>query len=336
MLNKYLKPIIVLLFALAILLGLSRREDIMFRQSQDNLQDTVTFLAVGDIMLSRDVARQMVRAKNPLPPFLGVQELLHSTDFNFGNLETPITESSLLPETNAFVFNLPQAYAYGLREYNFKILTLANNHAFDQGAGGASFTKSWLTKNDIQSVGTGATLDQAWEGQVVDINNTRIGFIGAAYGSGQPLGSGFLANIRNTEQLRSSLADLEKHSDFIVVAMHAGEEYEAGATMAQINFARAAIDAGADLVIGAHPHWVQPMEKYKGKYIFYSLGNFIFDQEWSEQTKQGLTLKITLEKSRLKQIELIPVIIENYCCPRLATEMEKNQILNQVGLKPRY
>ena len=79
--------------------------------------------------------------------------------------------------------------------------------------------------------------------------------------------------------------------------MHAGTEYTRTPMPQQITFAHAAIDDGADIVIGAHPHWVQTIEKYKGKYIFYSLGNFIFDQAWSQETMEGLTLKITVSKT---------------------------------------
>jgi poly-gamma-glutamate synthesis protein (capsule biosynthesis protein) len=126
--------------------------------------------------------------------------------------------------------------------------------------------------------------------------------------------------------------------------MHAGVEYTRRPDQPQIDFARNAIDYGADIVIGAHPHWTQVFEQYKGKYIFYSLGNFIFDQEWSRDTKEGLALKITLHNrkssahsatSRVEQIELIPVVIENYSTPRPATEAETRQILQKIGASER-
>jgi hypothetical protein len=143
--------------------------------------------------------------------------------------------------------------------------------------------------------------------------------------------------------------------------MHAGTEYTRAPNAAQIAFAHAAIDDGADMVIGSHPHWVQTVEKYKNKYIFYSLGNFIFDQAWSQDTMEGLTLKITLSKigatpvspsfskegaggsslsaddlqgsripAELQSIELIPVIITN-SQPRPATADETKKILEKIG-----
>ena len=125
--------------------------------------------------------------------------------------------------------------------------------------------------------------------------------------------------------------------------MHAGTEYTHQPNKAQITFAHAAIDYGADMVIGHHPHWIQKIEKYNNKYIFYSLGNFIFDQMWSQETKEGLALKITLSKNltpalqgpktmaELDYIELLPVIIENFSTPRPATAEETKTILNKIG-----
>jgi poly-gamma-glutamate synthesis protein (capsule biosynthesis protein) len=127
--------------------------------------------------------------------------------------------------------------------------------------------------------------------------------------------------------------------------MHAGTEYMRTPNQNQTEFAHAAIDAGADMVIGHHPHWIQTTEKYQGKYIFYSLGNFIFDQMWSQDTKEGLALKITLSKipaprlqgtpvpAKLEKLELVPVIIENYSTPRLANEVESLRILKKIDLE---
>ena len=167
------------------------------------------------------------------------------------------------------------------------------------------------------------------------MNGIKIGFIGATYAPNSP----YLAQISDTTRLKQSITNLQSNkADYIIVTMHAGTEYEREPNNAQITFARAAVDAGADMVIGAHPHWIQPIEIYKEKYIFYSLGNFIFDQMWSIDTKEGLTVKITLGKKSdsletiLQSIELIPIIIENYSTPRPANEIEKATILKKINL----
>jgi poly-gamma-glutamate synthesis protein (capsule biosynthesis protein) len=97
--------------------------------------------------------------------------------------------------------------------------------------------------------------------------------------------------------------------------MHSGTEYVANPNARQVAFARAAVDAGADMVIGHHPHVVQTAEKYEGKWIFYSLGNFIFDQMWSQQTREGLGLKVFFQENAVLRIELMPVLIADYAQP---------------------
>lgn len=335
-----------------------------YYKTAQELKDTkkknteVSFLAVGDIMLSRNVAGTMAKnGKDAYLPFRGLEDLLHETDFNFGNLESPFSGTDSFNPTGSLVFNAPTWTLPGLVQYNFKVLNLANNHALDQGKEGILYTKKLLTENGLVPLGVGKDLNEAWQGGVYNANGVRIGFVGTSYSSindGGKVTNNYVARIEDTAKLKATIKDLRTKSDFIVVTMHAGTEYVRTPNDGQTAFARAAIDAGADIVIGAHPHWAQTFEKYKDKYIFHSLGNFVFDQMWSQDTKEGLTLKITLSKNgscvategsgacgsdvqgnstsaQLKQIELIPVIIENYSTPRLANETEKQIILKKIG-----
>lgn len=299
----------------------------------------ISFLAVGDISLSRNVAAQIIKYNNPLLPFKNIANLLKSTDFNFANLESPFSGGNYFGKTGSLVFNAPLNNIKGLAEYNFKILNLANNHALDQGLKGLEYTRNYLIKNNIQFVGTGNNLTEAWQPALVEVNRIKIAFIGASYSSindNAKTTNNYVARIEDLNMLKNAIAQAKKTSDFIVVAMHAGTEYTYKPNEKQINFAHAAIEVGADMVIGHHPHWIQSIEQYQGKYIFYSLGNFIFDQMWSQETKEGLVLKITLEKNsttELSQIELIPIIVENYSTPRLVNEKESATILNHIGIK---
>jgi poly-gamma-glutamate capsule biosynthesis protein CapA/YwtB (metallophosphatase superfamily) len=147
---------------------------------------------------------------------------------------------------------------------------------------------------------------------------------------------------------------LKAVTDFIVVTMHAGVEYRRHPHPSQVAFAHAAIDYGADLVIGGHPHWIQKIEEYQGKYIFYSLGNFVFDQGHHQDTREGLVLRVVLQlkqsngmafvsmagaetravtriSAKLDRIELIPIVIER-CVPRRASENEAQNILRKIGI----
>ncbi len=308
-----------------------------------DFQETrAVFLAVGDIMLSRGVNQMIEKENDPLLPYSRLEDLLESTDFNFGNLESPVSGNDKIAG-RGLVFNARTKNIDGLIKYNFKILNLANNHALDQKLSGLVFTREYLEKQGISVIGAGENKAEAWQPQTITANKIRIGFIGASYSSINDGGASqneYVARIEDIELLKAAIKELEPESDFIVVSMHAGIEYTLKPARAQKDFARAAIDAGADLVIGTHPHWVQTFEEYRGKYIFYSLGNFIFDQRQAG-TKEGLTLRVTLARRqtknspdifiRLEQIELIPVVIERSGVPRPAAEFESEAILKKIG-----
>ncbi|MGD0578584.1 MAG: CapA family protein, partial [Bryobacteraceae bacterium] len=176
---------------------------------------------------------------------------------------------------------------------------------------------------------------------IVTANGIRIAFVGASYSSLNDLGvarNPNVARIEDHDRLRRALAGLHARADFVVVTLHAGNEYTHKPNQAQIAFAHAAVDAGADLVVGAHSHWVQAFDSYKGKPVFYGLGNFVFDQDWSRETTQGLALRIRLAKlpgagsATLERIELLPVVIEHASTPRPANEREGQAILHAAGL----
>ncbi len=376
--KKHLKIVLSLIFIILALLGFwwykhssnqpinkqstrsndsleSYYEDSQKINSDQNKIAEVSFIAGGDIMLSRNVAGQISKNnKDANWPFQNLTSLLSSTDFNFANLESPYSGTDNFNSTESLVFNAPTWTLEGLLKNNFKVLNLANNHAMDQGLEGLLYTKKLLDDNQITNIGVGKNLDDAWQAKVYKIKGMNIGFIGASYSSINDNGAttnNYVARTNDLKRLKQQIESLKTKSDFIVVTMHSGTEYTRNPNEDQSTFAHTAIDAGADIVIGAHPHWIQTFEQYKGKYIFYSLGNFIFDQEWSQDTKEGLLLKVnvsntgcenvmgqcgnnlqgTPNKSSLKQIELLPIIIEKYGQPRMATETEKQSIFKKIG-----
>lgn len=309
-------------------------------------QQKASFLAVGDIMLSRNVAGTIKKANDPLLPFSQMTSVLKSTDFNFGNLESPFSGKDAFNPTGSMVFNAPRDTIKGLVENKFKILNLANNHALDQGEAGLEYTLKYLDEKNIKPVGAGLTMEDAWNPAIMEQSGIKLCFFGASYASVNDSGkttNNFVARVEDLDLLKTNIQKLKPTCDFIAASMHAGTEYTTKPNAGQIAFARAAIDSGADMVIGHHPHWVQEIEKYNGKYIFYSLGNFIFDQMWSQETREGLVIKIQVSKNQepklqgprvpaaLDSVELIPIIIENYSTPRLADETESKKILEKIG-----
>ena len=299
-----------------------------------------TFLAVGDIMLSRGVARVIDNARDPLVPFSALEKEFLSTDFNFGNLESPVSGNDSRVG-KGLVFNARKADIAGLVKYKFKVVNLANNHALDQGANGLQFTRDFLTQQGIEYLGVGADLSEAWKPKFVEANGIKIGFVGASYASindGGVARNNYVARVEDEDQLKAAIESARKQSDFVVVTMHAGIEYVRLPDKTQVKFARAAVDFGADVVIGAHPHWVQVAEEYNGKMIYYSLGNFIFDQRKPE-TILGLMLKINVrttadpdQRALLDSIEYMPVVIEKMGIPRMATPSESKMILQKINI----
>lgn len=297
----------------------------------------VSFIAVGDIMLSRNVARHSEKWWSPEWIWYNIGDYLREADFVFGNLEWTTNGTSIYSYQKVLIFNALPELINTLPGVWFGILNLANNHALDQWVKGLEITRELLSQIGIDQVGTGKNKDEAWEPTIITRNDIRIAFIGASYASYNDNGTGIsphVARMQETTRLIEAIQKAKEISDIIIVTMHAGQEYTLKTTPLQESFARTAIDNGADIVIGAHPHWIQPIERYKEKYIFYSLGNFVFDQDFSPETKTGLTLKIFITKNtnetEIEKIELHPIIIENYGQPRKVTEEEKISILSNI------
>lgn len=304
-----------------------------------------SFIAAGDIMLSRGVDRAISRARDPNMPFTQLAEYLGRTDLNFANLESPVSGHDERIG-KGLVFNTHRDDVEGLVKHNFRIVSLANNHALDQGESGLRFTQQFLADLGIEQIGTGNSQAEAWSPKIIAANGVRIAFIAAAYSSindGGQRRNRFVARIDDTAELRAAIRRARLAADLVVVAMHAGVEYTRRPHRTQIAFARAAIDAGADIVIGSHPHWIQTIEEYRGKYIFYSLGNFIFDQR-QPGTREGLLIRIGVGTEKcsdkiytfIKSLEIIPIIIERVGVPRRASEAETAAILKKIGVVSTY
>ena len=301
-----------------------------------SLPTTHLFFA-GDIMLSRHVAGKIMAAGNLNLPFEKTASETSHADLAFANLESPFLDKAPYAQ-QGLVFKADPQTVQGLNFAGFDVLSTSNNHALDQGISGLDFTINHLLTNKIIPVGTfsstAPTPDQPQN--VITKNNIAFGFLSYSYSAlndGGKIISPLVADYNDLEKLSQDIWTLKGHfADVVIVNMHAGVEYTREPNQKQIAFAHAAIDAGADLVVGAHPHWIQTIEQYQGKWIFYSLGNFVFDQMWSADTKEGLTLLITFQDHAIKKIELKPVIIDDYCCPRFANSDETALILSKIGL----
>lgn len=306
--------------------------------SPQNNEIAVLFL--GDVMLSRGVSYQIYQNNDLYYPFYNIQALLQQNDFVFANFESPIIPGRQI-HTGEMAFRVDENLTPILKGLNFSILSLANNHMLDFGQKGLSNTLKLLNENKIQYIGAGENYQEAHQYKILEKNNIKIAFL--AYNDSDVIlatneatenrpGTAFM----DLDSLKKDLAEAKKSADFIIVSMHSGTEYEENPNSRQIEFARAAIDAGANLVIGHHPHVIQQIEKYKNGYIFHSLGNCIFDQAWSKETTEGIATQIIFAKNEIKNIKILPLIIENYSQPKIISQNDNQEtfqkIINRLNL----
>lgn len=283
--------------------------------------ESVTFAAVGDIMLSRAVGRKLRLKHDVNYPYEETRDLLSSRDVVFGNLESPITGGRDIAD-DELLFRSDPGVELGLRDAGFTILSLANNHMMNFGERGLRDTIASLDAAGIAHVGAGMTESEAYAPANVAVRGTRIAFLAYAEKDFIPASLRATAThsgvaIADVAKMQAGVAEASTGAEVIVVSMHAGVEYAQGPSRAQKEFARAAIDAGADLVIGHHPHVVQPMETYKGNTIVYSLGNFVFDQMWSRETREGVIMEASFTNGSVGAPTFTPILIEDYSQPRV-------------------
>lgn len=254
---------------------------------------------VGDIMLSRGVGAKIKKQGDYRWPFLKITETLNQADLLFGNLEGPLSDKGK-DTGKKYSFRAEPRTIEGLQYAGFDILSIANNHIFDWGQEAKDDTVLRLKQANILPAGFA-------EKPIIKINNTKIGFLAYTFGY-------------NLEKAKQEIQELDV--DIKIISMHIGKEYKKQSNLEQQAFAHAAIDAGADLVIGHHPHVTQEIEEYKNKFIFYSLGNFVFDQQFSEQVKSGWIAKIIIKNSKIISQEIIDLKINKNFQPELKKQIK--------------
>lgn len=248
----------------------------------------------GDVMLSRSIRRQILAAKDPALPFRKIAPLLAGADITFVNLESPFSDRGPYYE-GGLIFHAPPETIAGLTLGNVSLASTANNHSRDCGPRGVEFTVSWLRSHGIEPLGSSESEEATHRGVVLTRKGIRFGFLGYTFDQKNGNWQDLDPRIAMTDiaSVCRDVAQLRKRSDVVIVSMHHGVEYMTRPTAAQVAFAHAAIDAGAKLVIGHHPHVIQPNELYRDGRIFYSLGNFVFDQYQREATQRGEVVEIS-------------------------------------------
>lgn len=262
---------------------------------------TGTMLFVGDIMLSRAIGSAMAKRNDWTYPFALIGDYVRNADLTFGNLEGPISDRGTRVGS-IYSFRADPRVVEGLTFAGFDVVSVANNHMWDYSRDAYNDTLSILEKNAIGHAGGGGDYTQAHTAIVKDMNGTKVAFL--AYTNLLPQ---FLGKIDakpsvafpDEAQMVSDIALAKRRADIVVVSFHFGDEYATTHNAYQENIAHAAVNAGASLVVGHHPHVVEDVEQYKGVYILYSLGNFVFDQNFSDDTKKGLIAEVAVKNKKI-------------------------------------
>ncbi|MGD0920834.1 MAG: CapA family protein [Terriglobia bacterium] len=270
-----------------------------------------TLLFVGDVMLSRGVGAKMAAEKDWTYPFQKIASTLAGADLTFGNLECPISDVGR-DRHHLYSFRADPKALEGLRYAGFDVVSLANNHLYDWGAPALLDTLRRLREAGIVPVGAGANDLEAHYPQLIDLGGVKLAFL--AYVNVEPKAAMAAPDKPGVAWLEPDrvLADIRfarPLADVLVVALHWGAEYTPQPQRSQVELAHQMIDAGADLVVGSHPHAVQPLEPYHGRWIAYSLGNFVFDQK-APGTHRGIMLKVILTGKQITDVTPIAITID--------------------------
>ena len=261
-----------------------------------------TVIATGDAIPAREVNVQATRRNDFLWPFRPTAGYVKNADVTYVNLETPLFAGCKLDD-NGFQFCGDARFLGGLQAIGTKVVNVANNHFSNYGAQGTNATVDLLTRAGIPVSGLGPPA-------ILDVRGLRFAFLGFN-GVGLPI---------DREAMKAGIEHARAQADVVIVQFHWGKEYErqpkpdpaVPTPDDPVAIGHLAIDDGADFVVGNHPHWYQGVEVYRGRLITYAHGNYVFDQMWSEETRQGVIGRYTFYDNRLVAAEWKPIRIYDY------------------------
>ncbi|MFA6338975.1 MAG: CapA family protein [Candidatus Paceibacterota bacterium] len=261
----------------------------------------LTVLIAGDVMFDRYIRRSSEQRGGDYI-FSCVNYLLTSSDIALANLEGPITSNDSLSrsthegDNHNTTFTFATSTAQLLIENNIKIVSIGNNHILNFGKDGLLETRNWLNGAGVRFFGD--PYDDNYKEFQMMTKKIFLTFINYNEFGGD-----------KKERVLERIKEASKLGGIVIVYTHWGDEYLPVPPRVK-DLARQFVDAGADIVVGSHPHIVQENETYKGKKIYYSLGNFIFDQYFDDNVMEGLTLRLTINQDRSIDVQEIPVQLE--------------------------
>jgi len=295
----------------------------VFRQlrvtKEKRKKEIISLMFVGDVMLSRDIEKKIKENNDQKFPFLFVAEKLNVADITIGNLEGPISARGK-NQGSIYSFRANPKVIEGIQYAGFDLFSLANNHIFDWGRDALEDTMSIFASSSIHFVGAGKNKEEANLPVVFNKKGYKVAFLSFTNLYPKTL---FATNDKwgiseyDEEKILERVTMIKNENDIVVILLHWGDEYETSANNYQRTFGHALVDAGADIVIGHHPHVVQEIENYNNGIIAYSLGNFVFDQPFSKETMNGLMLDVVCSDKHVCSAQPFNVLINNDFQPTL-------------------
>jgi poly-gamma-glutamate capsule biosynthesis protein CapA/YwtB (metallophosphatase superfamily) len=272
----------------------------------------ITLAAVGDVLLARGIGER-IDQYGPDWPFEEVRSVLQSADIALCNLECPLSEHGVRVN-KVYAFKAKPERCACLSGAGIDIVSLANNHTLDCGRRGLVETMDTLEEAGIAYAGAGPDEKAAREPLIVEAGGIRIAFL--ARNALLPESVWYRTDAPgiaplDPETIEEEVAEAARLADVVIVSLHWGIEHHTYPEPWQEEMARRIIDAGADVVLGHHPHVVQPVEAYEGGLIAYSLGNFVFDNSQPRCRKSAI-LKAWLTRGGIEEYEVIPVEITRW------------------------
>lgn len=289
--------------------AISLRSNGDIKTVEQDSSTTVTISVVGDLMCHSpqfEYARIEKDSFNFNPVFRNVKQYLESSDFTLGNLETVTAGKESGGYSGYPFFNTPVSYLTALKETGFDLLVTSNNHSLDRGEKGILRTINEIKSRNINYVGTYNSQQDRDSIRIFNSKGIKFAILAYSYGTnGNPIPKGkeYLINLINPEQIEKDIVSAKSNgAEIVIVHFHFGEEYQREPNLFQRSIVDKVINFGADIIIGGHPHVLQPLQFFKAKnnyldsgFVAYSMGNFISNQR-KRFTDAGLILTIKIEK----------------------------------------
>lgn len=269
-----------------------------------------------------------------LYPLRNTSEYLQTADITHISNESIFAQNCTQRDGTLIFCGTDGAYE-GLKFADIDVVGLTGNHILDYGDQAFVETLNRYDDDGIKYFGGGRDLSRGRKPAVFEINGMKFAFLGYNF---IPPASYFADNNNPgsvqyvSESAKADIAKAKQENDFVIVDMQWGPEYTRYPNYYQIEYGKEAVDAGADIVNGVHPHWVQPVEYYNNGLIFYSLGNFLFDQTWAQEVREGVMVKHFFYEGEYLGFEPTATMIYESAQPKIVEGEDKKRIENYLYL----